>query len=46
MNTWTNIFGITWTPGNVIINTETLEYEVISWAYPAQTFRDAIERLK
>ncbi len=40
-----NIFGITGTPGNVLINTETGEYEIISWAYPADTFIDAIERM-
>lgn len=40
-----NIFGITWTPGNVIINTETGEYEVISGAYPAASFIDTIERM-
>jgi len=46
MKNWTDFFGITWTPGNVLINTETLEYEVVSWAFPSTTFNDLIERLK
>lgn len=42
----TEMFGITGTPGNVIINRDTLEYEVVSGAYPASTFREVLERLK
>ena len=40
-----NIFGITGTPGNVILNIETGEYEIISGAYPEATFVDTIERM-
>lgn len=42
---WTDLFWITWTPGNVLINVETWEYSVISWAYPLSSFEDIIDRL-
>lgn len=45
MAAWTDNFGITWTPGNILINNETGEYEVISWAYPASAFEEIIDRL-
>lgn len=38
-------FGITGTPGNVIINMQTGEYEIISGAYPAETFQETITQL-
>ena len=41
-----NIFWLRWTPGNIIVNNQTWEYEVINWAYPASYFRDTIERLR
>lgn len=41
----TTLFWITGTPGNVLINTETGEYEVISWAYPTSSFIDVIDKL-
>ena len=44
-NTGQNQFGITGTPGNVILNTETGEYEVVSGAYPADTFVSTINSL-
>jgi len=37
-NTWREVFGITWTPWNVILNTTTGEYEVVSGAYPADNY--------
>lgn len=40
-----SLFGITGTPGNVLINNETGEYEVISGAYPAATFQAIIDRM-
>jgi protein-disulfide isomerase len=46
MKNATDFFGVTWTPGNVLINTETLEFEVVSWAFPASSFIDLVERLK
>lgn len=39
------MFGITGTPGNVIINNETGEYEVISGAYPASAFENVINKM-
>ncbi len=42
---WTELFWVTWTPGNVIINTYTGEYKVISWAYPTATFEETIDAL-
>lgn len=42
----TQLFGVTGTPGNVLINNETGEYEVLSGAYPADSFEAIIEKLK
>ncbi len=42
---WSTIFWITWTPWNVLINNETWEYEVISWAYPYSEFKRVIDEL-
>jgi protein-disulfide isomerase len=39
------LFGINGTPGNVLINNETGEYDVISGAYPTQSFVDIIDGL-
>jgi protein-disulfide isomerase len=44
-STWTKEFRVTWTPWNVLINNETWEYEVISWAYPADYFINIIDKL-
>jgi protein-disulfide isomerase len=44
-NAWVELFGITWTPGNVLINNETWEYEIISWAYPTSSFEAIIDKL-
>ncbi len=44
-NAWGQLFGITGTPGNVLINNETGEYEIISWAYPTDSFIELIDRL-
>lgn len=43
--TWANNFGITGTPGNVLVNNETGEYQVISWAYPTNEFEKIIDKL-
>ena len=42
---WTETFWITWTPWNVLINTETWEYEIISGAYPTSKFIEVIDKL-
>ncbi|MDD3145218.1 MAG: thioredoxin domain-containing protein [Candidatus Gracilibacteria bacterium] len=46
MQAGTDLFGVTGTPGNVLINNETGEYEVISGAYPADAFSAIIDKLK
>jgi protein-disulfide isomerase len=38
-------FWINWTPGNILINNKTGEYEVLSGALPTQTFTDVIDKL-
>lgn len=43
--TWANNFGISGTPGNVLINNETWEYQVISGAYPTSEFVKIIDKL-
>lgn len=40
-----DIFGITGTPWNVLINTKTGEYTILSWAYPTDTFKEKIDLL-
>lgn len=45
MENGSSMFRITWTPWNVLINNETWEYEVISWAYPTDSFVEIIDRL-
>jgi protein-disulfide isomerase len=41
----TELFNVTGTPGNVLVNNETGEYEVISWAYPTTSFEEIIDKL-
>lgn len=41
-----NTFGVTGTPGNVLINTTTGEYEVVSGAVPFSVIDSKIEKLK
>ena len=41
-----NVFWVSGTPGNVIVNIETWEYEIISWAFPQATFEEVIRRLQ
>jgi hypothetical protein len=43
MQEWSTLFGVTWTPGNVIINKETGEYTVLAWAYPSADFEKIID---
>ena len=45
MDLGSEVFGVTGTPGNVLINTETWEYDVISWAYPTSSFIEVIDKL-
>lgn len=39
------VFGITGTPGNVLINNETREYVIVSGAYSASKFREVVQDL-
>ena len=40
------LFGVNGTPGNVIIDRETGNYELVSGAYPVETFVEAINSMK
>lgn len=42
---WNKEFGISWTPASIIVNNETLEYEVLSWAVPFSAFQTVIDKL-
>ena len=44
MNIWSELW-VYWTPWSIVINNETLRYELISWAYPIEIFVDTIEHL-
>jgi hypothetical protein len=44
MNLWSELW-VNWTPWSLIINNESLKYELISWAYPVETFVETIESL-
>lgn len=46
MQEGSSIFGVTGTPGNVIVDTENGTYEVISGAYPLDKFVETIENMK
>lgn len=43
---WQNTFHIYWTPWSILINNKTWEFEVILWAYPFETFKEVIDKLK
>lgn len=42
---WANLFGITWTPWNVLINNKTGYWYKLSWAYPFESFKQKIDSL-
>lgn len=44
MNLWTELW-VNWTPWSLVINNESLKYELIAWAYPIETFVETIESL-
>ena len=46
MNQGNQLFGVNWTPGNVIIDRETGNYRLVSGAYPVEEFVNAINELK
>ena len=45
-NVWRTLFGISGTPGNVIIDRETGKYQILPWAYPAENFIEIINNMK
>jgi len=38
-------FGISWTPGNVIVNSANWQYVLVSWAYPVERFVWEIDKM-
>jgi protein-disulfide isomerase len=46
MSLGTEQFGVTGTPGNVLINNKTGEYQILPGAYPVDEFKKAIDSLK
>ena len=40
-----SLFGITWTPWNVLINNKTGEWDKLPWAYPYESFKQKIDSL-
>jgi len=44
-NQWQDIFWVTGTPWNVLINIQTGEYATLPWAYPYSNFQQLIDRL-
>jgi len=40
-----SLFGITWTPWNVLINNKTGEWDKLPWAYPFASFKQKIDGL-
>ena len=46
MNQGNELFGVSGTPGNVIIDRETGNYRLVSGAYPVDEFVKAINELK
>lgn len=46
MNQWSELFGVSWTPGNVIVDRENGNYIVVAGAYPVEEFVNAINEYK
>ena len=42
---WRSIFGVSGTPWNVVINTETWERTLVAWAYPFSKFKTEVDKL-
>ena len=42
---WRTLFGISWTPWNVVIDNEKWTYTVIAWAYPVEKFQEVIDSI-
>ena len=46
MTLWSQLFGVSWTPGNIIVDRETGAYKAVSWAQPVDAFVSAINSMK
>ena len=44
MNFWSKLW-VNWTPTSIIIDNESWKYDLIGWAYPIETFVEAVESL-
>ncbi len=38
-------FGVSWTPGNVIVNSANWQYVLVAWAYPVEKFVEEIDKM-
>ena len=38
-------FGVSWTPGNVIVNSANWQYVLVAWAYPIEKFVEEIDKM-
>lgn len=38
-------FGVSWTPGNVIVNSTNWQYVLVAWAYPVEKFVEEIDKM-
>lgn len=38
-------FGVSWTPGNVIVNSINWQYVLVAWAYPVEKFVEEIDKM-
>lgn len=38
-------FGVSWTPGNVIVNSVNWQYVLVAWAYPVAKFIEEIDKM-
>lgn len=46
MNDGSSLFGVSGTPGNVLLNTDTGEFELVSWAAPLANFEAALANIQ
>ncbi len=45
MQEWIDLFKVSGTPGNILINNKTWEWDKLPWAYPFEAFRNKIDNL-
>jgi len=46
LSEWQSLFGVSWTPGNVLVDTETGKFVLIAGAYPVDRFIQELENMK